>query len=491
MKGISTALSCNTRVTALKNANVKFVARYYSETTQLSQKRITLDEAQSLDQEGIRIVSVYQDRQNQYKDFTKPAGHRDGRFAHDSAKKLGQPHDTTIFFSVDYDAEPPDHTEIKNYFKGVAQGLSEMGGGSAKYTIGVYGSGLVCKMLKNANLVQHTWVAESTGWHGTDTFNDWDIKQSIAHQPLANFPIASGRYQYEDCVGQGEASKWSFKLKDIKHNPLDITIGILRKGANGADVLILQNALNVWLSSAQAPILLLDGDFGLKTQKAVMQFQSTHVDNAGRSLLPDGVVGGLTWEAICRVVNGNASPNSLTYDIEGKINEWWKKMPDPSFGGSARGLAALAIAINEAKIGAKEIGGNNSGKFVKKYLNGKADEGASWCAAFVSWCLKESGEMPFKYNLGARDFLRLAKNAGYEVTNNLVDRKPLPGDIIVWWREAVNSWKGHTGFVHHVEGGVIFTIEGNKTSRVEGFDYALVSMEKLLGVIHLEKTDIV
>lgn len=160
-------------------------------------------------------------------------------------------------------------------------------------------------------------------------------------------------------------------------------------------------------------------------------------------------------------------------------------MPDASHGGMARGLAALQLAVAEAAAGRGEVGGNNMGKHVEKYLNGIVSPPANWCAGFVCWCLKESGAMPFPYTVGARSILTRAENAGLTVFKNPTSTRPLPGDIVVWWRVALSSWEGHTGYVHHVEGGRIYTIEGNKTSKVEGFDYPVASMDRLLGFARL------
>ena len=85
--------------------------------------------------------------------------------------------------------------------------------------------------------------------------------------------------------------------------------------------------------------------------------------------------------------------------------------------------------------------------------------------------------------------LRVALGNGihgpYGHQGRVVVRSILPGDIVVWWRESVSSWKGHVGFVHHADQGKIFTIEGNKSARVEGFDYSIVGMEKLLGFVRI------
>jgi hypothetical protein len=65
-----------------------------------------------------------------------------------------------------------------------------------------------------------------------------------------------------------------------------------------------------------------------------------------------------------------------------------------------------------------------------------------------------------------------APGSGYE---------PEPGDIVVWWRVRADGWQGHVGLVHQVKDGMLYTIEGNKSTRVQGFSYVYSRMEKLLG----------
>ncbi len=67
-------------------------------------------------------------------------------------------------------------------------------------------------------------------------------------------------------------------------------------------------------------------------------------------------------------------------------------MPEIELGGSKAGRRALATAIEELKDGAGEIGGNNRGPHVKKYLNDLAPEGQPWCAGFVSYCFSKNAE---------------------------------------------------------------------------------------------------
>jgi hypothetical protein len=117
---------------------------------------------------------------------------------------------------------------------------------------------------------------------------------------------------------------------------------------------------------------------------------------------------------------------------------------------------------------------------VRKYLNGLAPEGNSWCASFVSYCFAQSGAMPFTYTVGARDMLRQFRERGWahEPGSGF---EPRPGDIVVWWRVRADGWQGHVGFVHQVKDGMLYTIEGNKSTTVQGFSYVLSRMDQLLG----------
>jgi hypothetical protein len=49
------------------------------------------------------------------------------------------------------------------------------------------------------------------------------------------------------------------------------------------------------------------------------------------------------------------------------------------------------VAIDELNAGAGEEGGNNMGRWVRKYLQPAGlPEGNSWCAGFVSWCFLQA-----------------------------------------------------------------------------------------------------
>src|SRR5262249_38743819 len=131
--------------------------------------------------------------------------------------------------------------------------------------------------------------------------------------------------------------------------------------------------------------------------------------------------------------------------------------------------------------GACEEGGDNRGPWVRKYLNGLAEEGNSWCAGFVSWCYSQSPTgCPFNYTVGARDILRQFKKKGWAHEPES-GYEPKYGDVVVWWREQLAGWKGHVGLVHQLRDGMLYTIEGNKSPNVQGFSYVFSRMDHLLG----------
>ncbi|MCK5055890.1 MAG: CHAP domain-containing protein [Candidatus Aminicenantes bacterium] len=247
---------------------------------------------------------------------------------------------------------------------------------------------------------------------------------------------------------------------------------ILKKGSQGETVKELQRLLK-----AKGFIVVVDGDFGNETLRAVKAFQSQNLDKHGRSLVVDGKVGEITWWSL-----KNTEPIVVRPVID------YSKMPDAAFMGSDVGRKALQYAIDEMKNEAREIGGDNSGEFVAKYLQPAGlVPPKSWCASFVSWCFLQAVEgvkadMPYNYSVGARNIRGQFRNKGWAFKiGDGSGKLPEPGDIVVWYRFEITDWQGHIGLVHHCFDGFLYTIEGNKSSKVEGFDYKIIDMEKLLG----------
>jgi len=119
------------------------------------------------------------------------------------------------------------------------------------------------------------------------------------------------------------------------------------------------------------------------------------------------------------------------------------------------------IEIAIAEIGhQEEPKGSNWGAHVQKYLKSVGIAfPASWCMAFVYWCVTEAyGKTPMIKNGGVLKQWNSIP-AQYKV------KYPKPGDIFI-----MNFGKGlgHTGFIERLEEGangtIVHTIEGNATT---------------------------
>lgn len=249
---------------------------------------------------------------------------------------------------------------------------------------------------------------------------------------------------------------------------------MLKKGDQGKSVTALQKLL-----MQRGYPAVINGVFDTRTYQAVRAFQAQNMDQHGQPLVVDGKVGDLTWWSLNHPKPLITTPSAVDF----------LKLPSSNKGGSPIGRAALAAAIGELKAGAGEVGGNNCGPWVKKYLSPAGlDEGNSWCASFVSWCyLQASGgskeAMPFPYNPSARGLLQAFKDRGWAQAPQS-GYQPQPGDIVVWWRVQMTGWQGHVGLVHQVQDGMLYTIEGNRSPQVQGFSYVQSRMDKLLGYGH-------
>ncbi len=247
---------------------------------------------------------------------------------------------------------------------------------------------------------------------------------------------------------------------------------LLRRGAQGEMVSYLNQRLHA-LGLVDHPGKLFD----LATQRAVRTFQASQLDERGRPLSVDGLVGPLTAWRLVHIED----PAPQTEPTPAASSA--QTLPP---GGSARGRLALATALKERDAGARELGKNNSGEFVSKYLHPNGKPPLPWCAGFVSWCYSQHPQgCPYNYSLGARDILNQFTRRGWRIDPRK-GQMPEPGDIVVWTRNVPNNpHAGHIGMVVELsEGGILYVIEGNKgpyPAPVKVFDYVYSRMNNLLG----------
>lgn len=114
------------------------------------------------------------------------------------------------------------------------------------------------------------------------------------------------------------------------------------------------------------------------------------------------------------------------------------------------------------EYGIKEVSGSKDNPEVLKYFDevgfdGKAlkDETA-WCSAFVNYCCKKAGK-EYSGRLNARSWMTVGKQV--EI--------PQRGDIVIFWRESKDSWKGHVGFYVTERKGWIYVLGGNQGNMVK------------------------
>jgi hypothetical protein len=131
--------------------------------------------------------------------------------------------------------------------------------------------------------------------------------------------------------------------------------------------------------------------------------------------------------------------------------------------------ADALFSVAKSQIGLTELPiGSNWGKYVKKYLNSVGiNFPASWCMAFVYWCVDEACKQLGRAN-------PLIKTGGVlhqwnEINAKYKAKTPQTGDIFIM---SFGKGLGHTGFVERVDENFIYTIEGNSndTGSREGIE---------------------
>ena len=120
----------------------------------------------------------------------------------------------------------------------------------------------------------------------------------------------------------------------------------------------------------------------------------------------------------------------------------------------------LKIAFGE--LGTEEFPGDSQNPEVLKYasetgISGVTTDEIAWCSTFVNWVAMKAG-LQYTKKANARSWL----NAGVKVTG------PEPGDVVVFWRESPESWKGHVaiflGFSEDKKR--VYCLGGNQGNRV-------------------------
>lgn len=233
LEGLSTNRHCDATADCLVSEGKTFVFRYHSRTTQQPQKRLHPREAAELARAGLSVACVYQDRGRQVEDFGSARGEEDATSALTFAGQVGQPPGSAVYFAVDEDlSQAQIQSAVLPYFRSVERTFKAAGQGTAYLKIGVYGSGLSCRLVRGLGFVSFTWLAEATGWRESNLFTGWDVKQHRntgqtlcalgelfqrceAHNSFGQFqPVG-----FELSGGQGERRRIKAEGGNLRHLP--------------------------------------------------------------------------------------------------------------------------------------------------------------------------------------------------------------------------------------------------------------------------------
>ena len=120
------------------------------------------------------------------------------------------------------------------------------------------------------------------------------------------------------------------------------------------------------------------------------------------------------------------------------------------------------LKIAASQLGVKEIRGAEDNTQIVAYaketnISGINNDEIPWCSTFVNWCAKEAG-LPISGKPNARSWINVGKTTD----------KPVPGDVVVFWRESINSWKGHVGIFlgFNKESNKVYCLGGNQSDKV-------------------------
>ncbi len=130
------------------------------------------------------------------------------------------------------------------------------------------------------------------------------------------------------------------------------------------------------------------------------------------------------------------------------------------------------IKIAAAELGVGEIPGEEDNPRIVQYAQEAGfttvdDDETAWCSIFMNWVAREAG-LQRSSRANARSWL----DVGRSVAN------PEPGDVVVFWRDHPDSWKGHVGIYMgyaansrrvYVLGGNQVSLSAYDASRVLGF----------------------
>lgn len=159
-----------------------------------------------------------------------------------------------------------------------------------------------------------------------------------------------------------------------------------------------------------------------------------------------------------------------------EINDVWRYCGDPFLMDMAcvhnvyDSIVEIPIIVEARKYyGVRDIPGSIHEQKVLDFYRSmgnysvKEDE-VSWCSVFIGTCAKNTG-LEYTKSATARTWLKIGQ----------ITTEPEPGDIVVFWRESPNSWKGHVSIYlgKNTETNEVYALGGNQNDEVCILTYKL------------------
>jgi peptidoglycan hydrolase-like protein with peptidoglycan-binding domain len=239
----------------------------------------------------------------------------------------------------------------------------------------------------------------------------------------------------------------------------------VKRGSGGVQIRLVQG----WLSLGGFQVAV-DGEFGPATQRAVRELQEA------RGLPVTGVVDQVTFDALTAPMRRALQPLSPR--------------------GRSLGELTVAYAQRHLAAGAREVGGQNRGPWVRLYTGGMEGPDWPWCAGFATFCLRQAAAtlgapMPLPSTLSCDAIAAGGRAAGsFLASPGAAARKRIaPGSFFLRRDTSGRLQYAHTGLVTEVDADSFRSIEGNTNddgsaegyevcARIRGYggmDFVLVS----------------
>jgi peptidoglycan hydrolase-like protein with peptidoglycan-binding domain len=251
----------------------------------------------------------------------------------------------------------------------------------------------------------------------------------------------------------------------------DLNMLSLGKKSDNASVAKLQEKLiAMGFTDSKGSILNADGKFGSSTEEALKKYKEIYLPGS------DPLTADMeTWiklglnpmDFVSGIVNTSALANRAK-QYENNVSEKRREqIRDALLLQEVPAPIKLFIQTAASQI-------NNNGEIYQRFAG--LGSGSAWCAAFVDWAANEAGLLG-----GVVPFFTSCINAG---KNSGVGRfgadgrfnreygyTPRPGDVVIFkWPDG----GAHTGIVLYVDPddpSVIYTIEGNTTTKAGKVDF--------------------